>query len=287
MFSRKFILFFALVFITINIFVSFSYGQKNKVKITSKSKTFKKNFNKLIQPKKVVSFGVLNGKAISLVKPKYPLTAYFGRVKGTVNIQVLINENGDVVEAKAYHNAHPFLIPSAIEAAKASKFEPFILTSGQRLKVSGIITYNFVSDSINWFELGYFSDSIVDLHRFLPFNFDEEKILLNQANQLSQDEANKLLETVVALIEGKLSSHAKSLWLFSVGKNINFIAKNHWQAEKKQNAIETIRKSLYSNPENISPLLIKKLENLIDSKNNDKFNENLIDLTGKLYSLGL
>ena len=97
-------------------------------------------------PKKVVpkqiSGGVLNGKATSLPKPAYPPAARAVGASGAVSVQVLIDENGNVVSASAA-SGHPLLRAAAVAAARGAKFSPTKL-SGEAVKVSGVITYNFV-----------------------------------------------------------------------------------------------------------------------------------------------
>jgi protein TonB len=90
-----------------------------------------------------ISGGVLNGKAISLPKPQYPPIARAAHASGTVTVQVLIDENGNVVSAKAV-NGHPLLQAVAVAAARQAKFSPTKL-SGQPVKVTGVIQYNFVA----------------------------------------------------------------------------------------------------------------------------------------------
>lgn len=92
---------------------------------------------------KQISGGVLNGKARSLPKPAYPPAARAVRASGAVTVQVLIDENGNVVSASAV-NGHPLLRAAAVSAARGAKFSPTML-SGQPVKVSGVITYNFVA----------------------------------------------------------------------------------------------------------------------------------------------
>jgi len=93
-------------------------------------------------PPKTISGGVLNGKAISLPKPAYPAAARAVRASGAVQVQVLIDETGKVVSASAA-GGHPLLQAAAVAAARGARFSPTLL-SGQPVKVSGIITYNFV-----------------------------------------------------------------------------------------------------------------------------------------------
>jgi protein TonB len=92
---------------------------------------------------KQISGGVLNGKAISLPKPPYPPAAKAVRAGGSVSVQVLIDENGSVVSASAV-SGHPLLRSAAVAAARGARFSPTKL-SGQPVKVSGVITYNFVA----------------------------------------------------------------------------------------------------------------------------------------------
>lgn len=90
-----------------------------------------------------ISGGVLNGKAISLPKPAYPPIARAARASGTVVVQVLIDENGNVVSAHAV-SGHPLLQAAAVGAARSARFSPTKL-SGQPVKVTGVIQYNFVA----------------------------------------------------------------------------------------------------------------------------------------------
>jgi protein TonB len=93
-------------------------------------------------PPKQISGGVLNGKATSLPKPPYPPAARAVRAAGAVTVQVLIDESGSVVSASAV-SGHPLLRAAAVQAARGARFSPTQL-SGQPVKVSGVITYNFV-----------------------------------------------------------------------------------------------------------------------------------------------
>ena len=92
---------------------------------------------------KTVSGGVVNGKAVNLVKPPYPPAARAVRAAGTVNVQVTIDENGNVISASAV-SGHPLLKQAAESAARSSKFSPTTL-SGQKVKVTGVIVYNFTA----------------------------------------------------------------------------------------------------------------------------------------------
>jgi periplasmic protein TonB len=92
---------------------------------------------------KIVSGGVVNGKAVNLVKPPYPPAAKAVRAAGQVSVQVTIDESGNVISASAV-SGHALLRAAAESAARASKFSPTLL-SGQKVKVTGVIVYNFTA----------------------------------------------------------------------------------------------------------------------------------------------
>ena len=95
------------------------------------------------KPKSIVySCGVCNQKAIFLPKPQFPQTALSIGVTGPVNVDVMIDEKGNVVWAKAI-SGHLFLRPASEKAALLAKFEPFLI-GGKPAKVTGTIVYNYV-----------------------------------------------------------------------------------------------------------------------------------------------
>jgi protein TonB len=98
---------------------------------------------KAAPPRAPISGGVLNGRAVRLVQPSYPQIARQAHASGTVVVQVLIDENGNVISAHAI-SGHPLLQAVAVAAARASKFSATKL-SGQPVKVNGVIQYNFVA----------------------------------------------------------------------------------------------------------------------------------------------
>src|ERR1041384_7202612 len=67
-------------------------------------------------PHAPISGGVLNGKAVHLVTPPYPAIARSAHASGSVQVQVLIDENGNVVSAHAV-SGHPLLQAAAVAAA--------------------------------------------------------------------------------------------------------------------------------------------------------------------------
>jgi TonB family protein len=94
---------------------------------------------------KIINSGVINGKAISLIKPVYPTFATSEKPSGEVKVQVIIDEQGNVISAEAT-SGHPALREASVKAALASKFSPTKL-EGQPVKVTGAIIYKFQSDT--------------------------------------------------------------------------------------------------------------------------------------------
>ena len=99
-----------------------------------------------VTPRKItapISGGVLNGKATSLPKPAYPPIARAAHASGAVTVQVLVDEEGKVLTARAV-SGHPLLQAAAVAAARQARFTPTKL-SGQSVKVTGVIIYNFAA----------------------------------------------------------------------------------------------------------------------------------------------
>ena len=92
-------------------------------------------------PRAPVSGGVLNGKALSLPAPVYPEMAHRMRLTGTVQVEVIVDEDGRVTSAKAV-SGPTALREVSVQAASRARFSPTKL-SGQPVKISGRIEYNF------------------------------------------------------------------------------------------------------------------------------------------------
>jgi TonB family protein len=90
-----------------------------------------------------VEGGFMNGKAIDLPKAVYPEEARKSHAAGTVQVQVLVDETGKVISAKAIFGPD-VLRDAATKAAFRAKFKP-TLVRGVAMKVSGILTYDFVA----------------------------------------------------------------------------------------------------------------------------------------------
>ena len=92
---------------------------------------------------KTLNGGVLNGKATNLPAPEYPLIARQARASGSVQVEVLVDEGGNVVSARSV-SGHPLLQAAAVTAARQATFTP-TRVNGEPVTVRGILTYNFLA----------------------------------------------------------------------------------------------------------------------------------------------
>lgn len=83
----------------------------------------------------------LNGKAISLPMPEYPVIARQAQASGSVTVQVTVDEEGNVISANAM-TGHPLLRAAAVAAAQKAKFSQ-TRVNGELVKVTGVLTYFF------------------------------------------------------------------------------------------------------------------------------------------------
>lgn len=231
-----------------------------------------------------MSAGVLNGRALSLVKPVYSAAAKSVHARGVVLVSVLIDEAGCVIEANA-HSGHPLLIPSSITAAKASVFEPFSL-SGKPVRVNGVITYNYLPNSMNWLELGFNSDSFEKLAEYLPERFDLEAKLLRQSNVLPWDQKQKVLDSVKNSLTTNLIKDPKAQWLFSVGIDLNALSTGRWGTLTGEKAWTPLRSKMDAIPNGVSTQLRNMLNELLTLTNATEIDKKLRAIQLRLFDLG-
>ncbi len=87
-----------------------------------------------------IKLGIINAMATDLPKPIYPQKAKDFCIGGKVEIEVLVDENGNVIDAKAI-SGDKLLRESAVESVKQAKFNQ----NEFNVKLRGIIVYNFDS----------------------------------------------------------------------------------------------------------------------------------------------
>lgn len=143
---------------------------------------------------KTISGGVLNGKATSLPIPAYPPAARAVNAEGTIIVEVVIDEQGNVNSATAI-SGHPLLRAASVDAARGAKFTPTLLM-GEPVKVTGVITYNFVgsvTNSLLGFEIAFAERSLKpsallkSLAKGFPEAWNDERVIIET---LSFDETS-------------------------------------------------------------------------------------------------
>ena len=86
--------------------------------------------------------GVLNAKATTLPKPRFPEEARRVRASGKVTVRVVVDESGKVVSAMATDGPLP-LREAAEAAARQATFAPLVV-DGITVKFAGVLTFDFV-----------------------------------------------------------------------------------------------------------------------------------------------
>ena len=95
-----------------------------------------------VKPPESINLGNLSAaNAVKLVTPVYSPIAQRSNVEGRVTVDVELDDQGNVVSAKAT-SGHQLLRSAAEDAARKSKFKP-ALFQNQPIKATGSITYNF------------------------------------------------------------------------------------------------------------------------------------------------
>lgn len=91
---------------------------------------------------KPISAGVLNSRALYKPLPAYPPIARTALASGKVVVQVLIDECGKAISARAI-SGHPLLRQAAVQATYKWRFAPGML-GGEPVKLSGSLTFDFL-----------------------------------------------------------------------------------------------------------------------------------------------
>jgi len=86
---------------------------------------------------------MISSQAIKRIEPFYSTPARLAHISGTVVVEVTIDEEGDVLSARAI-SGHPLLKQGALDAAWDWKFSP-VIYRGAPVKVVGAIQFHFQS----------------------------------------------------------------------------------------------------------------------------------------------
>ena len=90
--------------------------------------------------------GVLNMKIINDVSPAYPQRAKDKGIQGRVEVQLLINEDGEVIFANPLSGPEE-LWAESVKAAVSARFNPTTL-SGKPVKVTGRLIFDFKNGQV-------------------------------------------------------------------------------------------------------------------------------------------
>jgi periplasmic protein TonB len=96
------------------------------------------NFEANAQTKKLMK-GLVTLEPIAFAKPVRP--DELKDAKGKIGVIVTIDEDGDIIDAKAV-SGNKLLRETAVKAAKECRFKPYE-TKGKAIKASGLVYFNF------------------------------------------------------------------------------------------------------------------------------------------------
>jgi periplasmic protein TonB len=91
-------------------------------------------------PKKVTKSEAMNAVA-SKVSPDYPIMAKQLRIQGTVELEAVVAESGEVAKVEIV-SGNPILTAASVQAVKRWKFKPF-LDDGRAVRVLAPISLDF------------------------------------------------------------------------------------------------------------------------------------------------
>lgn len=97
-----------------------------------------------VKNSQAITEGFEPGRILQMPKPPYPRLARMAHASGTVEVQLIIGEEGKVIAAAAI-SGHPLLFSVSVAAARDAVFTPTKL-HGKPVKVVGVIKYNFVAE---------------------------------------------------------------------------------------------------------------------------------------------
>ena len=98
--------------------------------------------------------GNVPAKAVRLVKPDYPVEARWAGVEGQVRVEITIDVEGNVSDAKLL-SGDAKLADAGVDAAGRTKFRITKNDSGQPVEVKGVLVYDFSIKKASWTEIGW------------------------------------------------------------------------------------------------------------------------------------
>jgi TonB family protein len=92
--------------------------------------------------------GVLNMKILNEPLPTYPQKAKDMNIQGRVEVQLLINEDGEVIFANPLSGPEEFWA-ECVKAAVTARFKPARL-SGEPVKITGRVNFDFKNGKVEF-----------------------------------------------------------------------------------------------------------------------------------------
>lgn len=243
-----------------------------------------KSVAKLAPPKnlRIVSLGVLNGRAETLPKPNYPAAGRAVGARGAVVVSIRIDPRGCVSEATAV-SGHPLLLKGSVDAALSSTFKPTTL-SGATVWVSGVITYNYTRDKYNWLELGFRSTN-EEIGEQLPSGFGLFRDQLSAYDRERDGPKRVWNKGVYDQINAELAVDPKQQWLFILGRKLGALTTYDYRGiEGRTNLLNEIADMTKTAPDSVSEQLLIRLRKLSTAK--ELWSE-LTELQNRMYALGM
>ncbi|MEO5858757.1 MAG: TonB family protein, partial [Pyrinomonadaceae bacterium] len=122
--------------------VNVTGGESEVIKVEEETPFRRLEVLTSLQRPPAISYGVVNGKALSLPVPEYPAAGKAVGATGTVSVYVQIDREGKVSLAQAI-SGHPLLRASAVAAAQIARFTPTVV-SGNAVITEAVLNYDFV-----------------------------------------------------------------------------------------------------------------------------------------------
>ena len=92
-----------------------------------------------VSERKCIEAGIVNDKAVYLPEPIFPTGC---RCNGNVLVQIIVDESGNVIKARAI-SGNPLFRTSAVAAALKTKFKPAMVDGGNPFLVKAQLIYKF------------------------------------------------------------------------------------------------------------------------------------------------
>ena len=87
--------------------------------------------------------GISEPIAVERVNPRYPEQAREDKITGTVVLDLVVGEDGRVLDIHTIESAHPLLEEAAVEAVRQWRFEPARRADGTVVQVMYVMTIKF------------------------------------------------------------------------------------------------------------------------------------------------